>query len=984
MRRRILAASFVVAAVVLAACTDKTTPLAPIDAEQTRLTGSMSTVGCVDPTLLFETVNTDVTGLINTLFISANHRSSTLTMWDNLKKDKLESRPLQNHIDNLAKWTLEHLSASELQDPDGSSGILNATTGAVQLLDLVFRCAGEIPTQLPDPPAGFDAAFELVPATTENLQFNTSLGDAGTYVPGGSLENETMLVIVRQPPEVTVNTPFPTLSHTVDVALAGGKVATGKKLSVLFCPINELSSEVAARAVVAHQLTAVPPGSPVGQGVEYLAPPEGGQLLCPHDQASAWRMEKGFLKQRAMQVASLARKAWGFLGPKPLYAGHAAIGGTIGGFLSPLVVVDPYLETEVVNVTATQTATFGDAVNVTARLRIRDIPANPAVYRGQWVNPDAVTAAVNNVGISAQVDAGAPSATTIDATSNAAWSFACIGAGAHTATVNFPETPVPAYAPLYGASTANVAFSVSQRDLTVTANDKSRLYGDPNPTLDGSLVGVQTQCDAPSRFTTAYATAATLMSDVDDYPITADVTIDESGGAVRAADYNEIQVNGTLTINPAPLAITANNKTREYGLDNPTFDGNIVGIKNSDAISLTFATAATIMSEVGNYPIVPTAVGERLYNYVVNSTTNGALSITQAPLAFNIGDASRQYGDVNPAFTSELVGIRNSDAITANLTTTAGAATPVGTAVIDGTLSGARLGNYNVTKTTGTLTITQRPLSVTVIGTSVAYGESYSFGTSTNAVNGDAFSYTFNTSPSPAVNVGTYAVGATVGGAAAANYAPITVTPGVLDITPRALTGTIDNKTKVQGEANPALTGSVGNTVAGDGFVVTYATTATTSSPVGGYPITVDLTVAGGSNYSWLAANNGTLTITAPVGDIPNPVLVFSTMETSGGVDRYIMNVTNSASYPQSMFDPAPDLPPCGLNTNSSQSWVEIFNGATNAYIYGFCALAAPANLNGIWFGVPTGTQAPSVYIKITDRRSNTVYTSNTITFPAP
>ena len=40
--------------------------------------------------------------------------------------------------------------------------------------------------------------------------------------------------------------------------------------------------------------------------------------------------------------------------------------------------------------------------------------------------------------------------------------------------------------------------------------------------------------------------------------------------------------------------------------------------------------------------------------------------------------------------------------------------------------------------------------------------------------------------------------------------------------------------------------------------------------------------------------------------------------------------------------------------------------------------------MNGIWFIVPPGTQAPPIYITITDRSNNTVYTSNTITFPAP
>ncbi len=101
--------------------------------------------------------------------------------------------------------------------------------------------------------------------------------------------------------------------------------------------------------------------------------------------------------------------------------------------------------------------------------------------------------------------------------------------------------------------------------------------------------------------------------------------------------------------------------------------------------------------------------------------------------------------------------------------------------------------------------------------------------------------------------------------------------------------------------------------------------------------------------------------------------------------DRYRLTVTNRSSFPASIFAPAPDLPPCGTNTNSSQSWVDIYDGGTNAPIYGFCALTSPDELNDIWFAVPRWTQPPaSVYITITDRRANVVYTSNTIQLFGP
>jgi len=114
----------------------------------------------------------------------------------------------------------------------------------------------------------------------------------------------------------------------------------------------------------------------------------------------------------------------------------------------------------------------------------------------------------------------------------------------------------------------------------------------------------------------------------------------------------------------------------------------------------------------------------------------------------------------------------------------------------------------------------------------------------------------------------------------------------------------------------------------------------------------------------------------------PNPILYLLGNEyyTVNGQDfvRYRYDVFNKDQYPAAMFAPAPGLPPCGSNTNSSRTWVDFFNARTNQRIYGFCALGSPNDLGQIWFALPEGQVPPSyVYIKITDRQTNTTYTSN-------
>jgi len=114
---------------------------------------------------------------------------------------------------------------------------------------------------------------------------------------------------------------------------------------------------------------------------------------------------------------------------------------------------------------------------------------------------------------------------------------------------------------------------------------------------------------------------------------------------------------------------------------------------------------------------------------------------------------------------------------------------------------------------------------------------------------------------------------------------------------------------------------------------------------------------------------------------LPNPILYLTATEpyTANGRNwiRYSYDVLNKDEYPADMFAAAPALPPCGKNTKSSRTWVDFYD-SRGTRLYGFCALAKPADLGGIWFAVEEGVVPPSyVYIEITDRQTNTKYKSN-------
>ena len=143
-------------------------------------------------------------------------------------------------------------------------------------------------------------------------------------------------------------------------------------------------------------------------------------------------------------------------------------------------------------------------------------------------------------------------------------------------------------------------------------------------------------------------------------------------GTGALANYTLVINNGVLAVNPAPLTVSAASATRVYGDPNPLFSGLIVGLKNGDNITATFASATDATSPAGTYPIVPTLIdpASLLANYTVTSV-NGVLTIAQAPLTVTTANASRLFGTPNPPFSGIITGLKNGDIITATYSTTA-------------------------------------------------------------------------------------------------------------------------------------------------------------------------------------------------------------------------------------------------------------------------------------------------------------------------
>ena len=166
----------------------------------------------------------------------------------------------------------------------------------------------------------------------------------------------------------------------------------------------------------------------------------------------------------------------------------------------------------------------------------------------------------------------------------------------------------------------SVAAHAQTATLVVTPLNAGRFYGDPNPEFTGTITGL-----SGDNITAIYTTVANPGSAVGDYSIVATLVDPDN----KLGNYTVVINTGTLTVTPAPLSVVADDTTRAVGQPNPTFTGTVSGVKNGEDITATQDSPATVGSEAGIYPIVPTLkdASGKISNYAV-TISNGTLTVT--------------------------------------------------------------------------------------------------------------------------------------------------------------------------------------------------------------------------------------------------------------------------------------------------------------------------------------------------------------------
>ncbi|MCT5823380.1 two-partner secretion system adhesin CdrA [Pseudomonas aeruginosa] len=364
-----------------------------------------------------------------------------------------------------------------------------------------------------------------------------------------------------------------------------------------------------------------------------------------------------------------------------------------------------------------------------------------------------------------------------------------------------------------------------QQTATLTANDATRVYGDVNPTLTATMSGINAiDAYVNSQFNDLYqataSTTATQASNVGQYAITGNA----NGSEYFSQRYQLVRQDGKLTVTPAQLIVSADAKTKVYGDADPTLTYQVSGLKNSDtAAGVLSGNLGRVAGEnVGNYGILQGGLGLNTANYTLSYVGND-LRITPAQLNVIADAKTKVYGDVDPALTYQVSGLKRGDTAGAvlnggSLSRVAGE--NVGVYGINQGGLGLVSGNYTLNYQGNNLTITKALLNVIADAKTKVYGDADPALTYqvSGLKNGDTAGAVLNGGSLSRVageNVGVYGINQGGLGLLSANY-DLSYQGNNLTITKALLNVIADAKTKVYGDADPSLTYQVSGLKNGD------------------------------------------------------------------------------------------------------------------------------------------------------------------------
>jgi hypothetical protein len=354
--------------------------------------------------------------------------------------------------------------------------------------------------------------------------------------------------------------------------------------------------------------------------------------------------------------------------------------------------------------------------------------------------------------------------------------------------------------------------SITPRNISVTANAQTKIYGNNDPALSYTVGGAGLANSAGIGVVDSLATVFSgALGRASGETVAGGPYAISQSTLVANSNYNVSGYTGSnLAITPRSISIAADAQSKIYGNNDPVFTYTVggAGLANNAGIGVVDSQASvfggTLARAAGEtVPGGPYAISQGTLaansNYSVTGYTGAALAITPRAVTVTANAQTKLYGGSDPTLTYTVGNLANNPGI----------------GVVD-TATGALTGSQSRTA-----------------------GE--------NVLGGPY-----------AINQGTLV--------ATSNYSIGSYTAGQLTVNPAPLSVTADDTQRAAGVANPLFTASYSGFVFGQspavlGGVLQVNTPAVPSSPVGTYAITPSGLTSSNYNISYLS---GVLTVGRP------------------------------------------------------------------------------------------------------------------------
>lgn len=255
----------------------------------------------------------------------------------------------------------------------------------------------------------------------------------------------------------------------------------------------------------------------------------------------------------------------------------------------------------------------------------------------------------------------------------------------------------------YNILSKSGVLTICKVPLTVKPANQERSYGSANQQFTLEYDGLKNYENTPKWVS---APKISCPADASSPVGTYDITVSDC----EARNYTVSIGRGTLTVNKAPLRVTANNTSRMYYEPNPDLKCSYYGFVNGESSSILdsqpqLTTTATLNSNAGKYPINISGAEAKNYSITYES---GVLQVQKRSLNVSAENYTRAYNEENPKFALNYKGFVNNEdenvlIAKPTITTKATKSSDVGNYNL--TISGGMADNYDFAYSNGTLKI---------------------------------------------------------------------------------------------------------------------------------------------------------------------------------------------------------------------------------------------------------------------------------------